>query len=323
MSQEIAQLRDPINQSRPLRTDAYGRRVTDEAVPKFVIEREPVAAPKRTWGKPLVSEYHYPTGFAKVRDRQRWERALRLDARLLATERELACTVISHFNLSTGRCDPSYGLLALELQVSARSVLRGVQKLGRYGWLKVMRRQDGCQRTNLYRPSLPPEVTAMLDAQSDKIGAPSDKTRAPSDTAMSPKQRNSEQRSIEHSVLRTASACADAVIEDQKEAFQGSKEGGPSGRERNGGDPGKPYTSDDVELVQQALNGGDMTYAGIIDATRQPGALGDGIGIDRNVLRLILNDCMQAGLVRTERRHGKDYFWMTKDGVGLDWPLVL
>src|SRR5262249_3875157 len=135
-----------------------------------------------------------------------------------------------------------------------------------------------------------------------------------------------EQRNIEHSVLRTATPNGVASFDEIYRSMFGQQESKRALQEGASGRPiAKPYTTHDVELLQEALNDGAKTYAGIIDASRQPGAIGDdgGSGVNPTALRELLNDCMSARLVWTEKNHGKDYYYYHDNGVGLDWVEVL
>ncbi len=243
-----------------------------------------------------------------------------------------------HYNLNDGRCDPANALVALELGTSKREVRKALSIGESHGWVEREERhgKHGGPQSNIVHLTYPAEIRAMMSGESERTKIASERTNeSPQRGQMSPPNREVEQRSIEHSVLTYGIAERDASFQGIYESIFGQEgseaKSGPSGRERNGtsprrerSDPGKPYTSDDVELVSAALNDGDKTYAGIVKATEQPGAIGDGVGIERNLLRRVLDDCMRVGLIGTERRNGKDYFWMTEYACGVpDWMDVL
>jgi hypothetical protein len=86
----------------------------------------------------------------------------------------------------------------------------------------------------------------------------------------------------------------------------------------------RPYHSIDVEVIQQILNGSETTFAGLMDAARQPGALSDGWGIKAPALRAALNDLSALRLVGAEKRGRHVYYFMTGYGADLsEWVEAL
>ena len=67
----------------------------------------------------------------------------------------VGCYLIDHFNLQTGRCDPSISLLSRETGIPERMVKYAVKALGRTGWFEVRRRgkNNGGRATNSYTPN--------------------------------------------------------------------------------------------------------------------------------------------------------------------------
>src|SRR5262249_13469573 len=161
----------------------------------------------------------YTHELKRVRDRQNWNRALRLDTRLGDMDRLVGAVIVDHFNLKTGRCDPAYEMIALQLGIDRSTAIRAVKRLCQYGWLRTERRLDqrGKQLTNQFWPRLPQPIISMFAESCEpggKSAQPGGKSAEPSGIAAPPKQRSLEQRTIEHSVLRTATPDGVASFED-------------------------------------------------------------------------------------------------------------
>ena len=276
--------------------------------------------------KTLVRLRSFPHLMQTAQNRSDWMVGISGDFYLSPMERLLGINIMHHLNLNTQRCYPPQELLAARIGVSKRSIIRMTQQIEDAGWFGVTRHRNvphggRGKLANTYYPLVPQAlrnftVTSVTSrVQGDIIEVQGDIIEVHSDTQVSP-QLGIYNR--ESTTFRTSYGVAggNAILEDQKGALQE--------KEEQAKPIAKPYTSKDVELVQQVLNGTETTYAGIIDASRQPGAMGDGIGIDPPKLRSILNDCMRARLIGTERRNGKDYFWMTEHACTVpDWMAML
>jgi hypothetical protein len=102
---------------------------------------------------------------ASTADRLNWVAAMMLHARLGDRDKRILTRLAMHFNLKTARCDPSMGLLALELSLpggeeSGRRVLRrSLEKAERLGWVVRHARHGGDARyrnqSNQYELGIP------------------------------------------------------------------------------------------------------------------------------------------------------------------------
>jgi len=150
------------------RVNIYGRPITNDAIPKFIIEREPVAtesSKRLKWHKPKGAHFRYPSKIGGVNDQLHWRRAFRLDpgggniGEISPTDRTVGCAIIDHLNNKTGQCDPAYDLLAVELGFSRSTIERSVKRLVHRGWFHASRRPN---RTSQLTPTYPAEILAML-----------------------------------------------------------------------------------------------------------------------------------------------------------------
>jgi hypothetical protein len=288
----------------------------------------------------------FPQHICRTQQREDWYAAIMCDGKVTAIAALLGIAIVGHLNLKTQRCFPPQFKLAARIGRDARTIIRLARRLEKLGWLRVTRHKHSPGRqgrlANEYHPTIPAELKAQIAEHQRDIAMISDRSlivtsgtglsdilESYSDIAMSPQPVRLNR---EDTTFRTSYGVAggNASLEDPLRDSQEGKEDGATRRERSEAsprgersDPARPYSLSDIEVLQQVLNGASTTYAGIIDASRQPGALGDSIGIDPPSLRNLLDDCMRLRLVGTERRNGRDYFWMTDVGIGLDWAEVL
>jgi hypothetical protein len=120
---------------------------------------------KKPWHRPRLFEVRYPKHFAKLQDRMNWIASMMLDARLSHLDKLVLTRLAMHRNLKTGRCDPSLGLLALELSVGGseesgcRMLRRSLEKSEGMGWVKRWARHGGDarqrQQSNQYELAIP------------------------------------------------------------------------------------------------------------------------------------------------------------------------
>jgi hypothetical protein len=97
-----------------------------------------------------------------------WIAAMLLDARLTARDKNILTRLVMHLNLKTGRCDPSIGLLALELSIGGndesaiRVVRRSLERSEKLGWVRRIFRSGGDvkyrNQSNAYHLTIPPDV---------------------------------------------------------------------------------------------------------------------------------------------------------------------
>jgi hypothetical protein len=72
------------------------------------------------------------------KERDEWMRAL-VESGLPHGVVRLAVRLALHLYVESGRCDPHYAMLATELRLSRRSIIRGIAVLERAGWVSVAR----------------------------------------------------------------------------------------------------------------------------------------------------------------------------------------
>jgi hypothetical protein len=121
----------------------------------------------KQWHQPRLIEIHYPTTIADVRDRDRWITAMMLDAELTARDQTILTRLALHLNLKTGRCDPSVGLLAMEVSIRGadpeRAARRSLAKSEKRGWIRRTPRHGGDAKrqsqTNNYALAIPDWAT--------------------------------------------------------------------------------------------------------------------------------------------------------------------
>jgi hypothetical protein len=65
-------------------------------------------------------------------------KAIALTDSLTASEKRIAAAVVDHFNREDGRCDPSYETIAAILSVNVRTVGRGITKLAKINFFKMV-----------------------------------------------------------------------------------------------------------------------------------------------------------------------------------------
>lgn len=78
-------------------------------------------------------------------------KAICLSEQLTNSEKRVACILLDHFNVQSGRCDPSVQSLALLAGISDRSVQRAGNKFVRLGMFDL-ERNGGTFSTNQYSP---------------------------------------------------------------------------------------------------------------------------------------------------------------------------
>ena len=84
---------DRVAEGKQFRTDVYGRRITDESVPKFIIAGAHTSSPDETWHTPKIAgPYRYPTKIEDTASWDAWTGAMMLDARMPAFVRRVECT---------------------------------------------------------------------------------------------------------------------------------------------------------------------------------------------------------------------------------------
>jgi DnaA N-terminal domain/Helix-turn-helix domain len=79
-------------------------------------------------------------------------KAIALSDSLSASEKRIAAAVIDHFNRGNGRCDPSYETIAAILSINVRTVGRGVTKLVKINFFKMIT-HGGINNCNSYQPN--------------------------------------------------------------------------------------------------------------------------------------------------------------------------
>jgi hypothetical protein len=138
---------------------------------------------RRQWRQPRLIAIHYPTTIANIRDRDRWIAAMMLDAELTARDQTILTRLALHLNLKTGRCDPSVGLLAMEVSIRGadpeRAARRSLAKGERKGWIRRTSRHGGDAKrqsqTNNYALIIPDWATTGKDCPVEQSERP-DKT---------------------------------------------------------------------------------------------------------------------------------------------------
>jgi len=87
-----------------------------------------------------------------------WIAAMMLDARLGDRDILILTRLAMHYNLKTGRCDPSHGMLAFELSIggtirnATRTVRRSLEKAATIGWVKREARKGGSTQSLISVP---------------------------------------------------------------------------------------------------------------------------------------------------------------------------
>ncbi|MGZ3309482.1 MAG: hypothetical protein ACXU8R_13260, partial [Xanthobacteraceae bacterium] len=74
---------------------------------------------REEWQFPRITQLFYPRQIKKTQDRMNWIEAMMLDRRLKDRPKLVLTRLALHFNLPTGRCDPSL-----------RTLVRGVSMPG-------------------------------------------------------------------------------------------------------------------------------------------------------------------------------------------------
>jgi hypothetical protein len=263
--------------------------------------------------------------------REFWGVAAAGDRRLRTIHLRVIIVLQSYLNRETFTAFPSLPLIAKQVGAHVRSVQRAISDLEKWGYVSVKRRWNRTKNawnSSVYTPGVPScVVTATLYDRYEEIlrgrlPPPGGEEMPPPPGAHATTSRRenviiTSDLTSEGTSKRTSTSTSHAFgvgnlqkklggKEERKEALQGGASSEPIA---------KPYSSEDVDLLACALSDGDKTYAGILSATRQEGFTGNGVGIDGNRLRPLLDDCMRARLVGTERRNGKDYFWTTEHGA--------
>jgi len=110
------------------------------------------------WTTPRIVEVHYPKQIRSTEDRMNWIAAMTLDARLGDRDKLILTRLAMHYNLKTGRCDPSHGMLAFELSIggtirnATRTVRRSLEKAATIGWVKREARKGGSTQSLISVP---------------------------------------------------------------------------------------------------------------------------------------------------------------------------
>jgi hypothetical protein len=237
---------------------------------------------KSKWHQPKLIEIHYPWTFTKTRDRHRWIEAMMLDRRLTERTRLILSRLALHLNLNTGRCDPSTGLLAMEVSlrgsydVAERMVRRSLAQAENIGWIRRVRRQGGEKRwsqTNSYDLTVPPDIAAALKLTTGQIENYA-RTNRPSPPGLgSPTNTERGIGKIEYSVLCTATV-ATATRGDEREPNKQDERKGTSEEEEQVAQSGHPhswvgYTENEIETVQDIIDCYDIdTVSAIVACAR-------------------------------------------------------
>lgn len=112
--------------------------------------KEPSKRPK--WHAPKIVEMRYPRKIDGTESWDHWVKAMMADGRLSDREKFILTRLALHFNLKTGRCDPTHDLLALECSIpgdhtTARDLTRrAIRKAEKLGWIWREYRHGGTQR---------------------------------------------------------------------------------------------------------------------------------------------------------------------------------
>jgi hypothetical protein len=226
-----------------------------------------------------------PRLMQKAQDRADWQAAIGCDTRLNRVDIHLGIIIIEHLNLKTQRCFPTQDVLSQRLRIAGRHIIKKTQKLEALGWFRIGRARHipghKGRLANEYSPGLPDELREAIKVtfSAIKVTFCADY----SDPQRSPLQGSILQGSIQHSVLRTASACADAIDSNSQQEKRDCRQDGPSGRERkdeqarpNGVElplrsPVSQDMVDDGELVREMMYGsgrGAMEFRAVMSMAK-------------------------------------------------------
>jgi hypothetical protein len=257
--------------------------------------------------------------------REAWGLQCAWDKELRAIDLRMVMALQSFLNRESFAAFPSVMKLMRLIECSETAARNSLKQLASRRHIRVARRFRGReQQTNLYHALLHPGTLERVDAiRSERYTTPHSgfDTTPHSGFNTTPHSGNDTLTSYLTSTeppkeplsltgVGEANATSSAE-ENRKEAWQEELDA-------------RPYDSLDVEVIQQILNGSETTFAGLMNAARQPGALSDGGGIEAPALRAALNDLSAIRLVGAEKRGRHVYYFMTRYGADLsDWVDVL
>jgi hypothetical protein len=206
--------------------------------------------------------------------REMWGLAAAANPKMRAIDLRVVMVLQSYLSRKDFTAFPGIPTIGKQIGKAARTVQRSIHHIEELGHLKIERRWDAgrhCWQSNRYHPQIP--MDALNETLQERYAVTLQKMSPPPGVDLSPPSRrgNVVITSDLTSDLTSLTTChADAWLSSEDSEDQ-EKGNGPSGRERNGAsprrEPAKPYSLEDVELLQEALNDSDKTYAGIIAAT--------------------------------------------------------
>lgn len=116
-------------------------------------------------------ESHAQTQSPTLLTKWRMAMAANADAELIPSELRLMLRLLDHYNLTTGRCDPSYSTLAVAIGITRKNAILAAQGLERKRWIAIKRagrtsnlfvilwgRAGVVHDTTLVSPATPPSV---------------------------------------------------------------------------------------------------------------------------------------------------------------------
>jgi hypothetical protein len=258
--------------------------------------------------------------------REAWGLQCAWDKELRAIDLRMVMALQSFLNRKTFAAFPSVMKLMRLIGCSETAARNSLKKLATRRHIRVASRFRGKeQQSNLYHALLDSGTVERVGAiRSERYTTPHSgfDTTPLSRNDINPSSgfdtRTSYLTSTEppkEPLALTGVGCANAPAsgskESKREAWQGEF-------------VARPYDTLDVEVIQQILNGSETTFAGLMNAARQPGALSDGGGIEAPALRAALNDLSALRLVGAEKRGRHVYYFMTGYGADLsDWADAL
>jgi hypothetical protein len=178
-------------------------------------DKEPQRPPEKEWYWPRpihMREIHYPrSGIKTTADRMNWIAAMMLDGGLTDRDKAVLTRLAMHQNLKTGRCDPSQGLLAEELNIcpdkresGERAIYRSLSRGRKRGWLTITHRpggeiagQKGGSQSNSYVLKVPTFARIEGDKSRERSGQIEDR----SGQGCPPNTESSNLEPLQHSVL--------------------------------------------------------------------------------------------------------------------------
>jgi hypothetical protein len=210
----------------------------------------PFNNPQAAWQRPRLVEIHYPTRISDIRDRDNWIKAMMLDQCLTERARLILSRLALHLNLKTGRCDPSEGLLGIEVSIPGtphnveRVVRRALAAAEERGWIRRTHRHGGNTKrqsqTNQYKLTVPDDATTgplspvvRCDDRTNRRERPD--SRVPDNRTVQSKttglysppnseEENSEENSEENGELENSELGAmDSNLEFDKEGKEGKQ----------------------------------------------------------------------------------------------------